>query len=658
MLYICFAAGLVILGSGVYFAYKKRYNTQEWISAITFAALLAVFIMILPTPWKNSDGSPIGWLYNLISALQYSLKSLSGRQGLEQLNYLKDSGVFGYIYVFVNYIIYLIIPILGTGLIISFVGDTLAKIRYFLPVFGNIVVFSELNESSYLIAKGLRDSDKRYKIVFCGTKKTNVKLLEKARSIRAVNLYKRCEEMRLKSGHDRYEFYLVSENEDKNTQTARALISKYGGIKDKSIYIKAFVNKGPETELLERVVYSIYHPDPNNTGYIEQNINLSFIDKTELFCNNLVYEHPLYETADDGKNVSVMIVGCGETGMTMLKTVLWSGQIYGHRLKVRVYDKNADRCRAVFEKKCPELDKAHGYDVKFYSVDAETSDFERLITSNGQAESATVAYVFTGDEDFNINTSVFLYGIFRKNRDFGKTPPIYTWTRSGEKLANFSSHNKEYLEKRNIVLTGNIESIYEKKMIFLTELERLALGAHLCYNCALGENENTDRYKQARQSFVNTEYNRRSSMAAAIHFRTKLYIFNMWLKENMPDSKEDLRDIFERTVGDKNSEIAVILAENEHERWNAFMRSEGYSSTDTETAQKYGRDTKKDRDDYSKLHLCITDWDSLDEAENKFNAFGYAKEKKDFKKSDFDICSNIFKIEDYAEKMKEVSFYV
>lgn len=647
MLYFCFAAGIIILGLGVFFAYKKRYNTQAWISTVTFAVLLSVFVMILPTEWENSEGSPIGWFYDIISALQHSLKSLSGRQSLKQLNTLEDKGVFTYIYVLVNYIIYFITPILGTGLIISFVGDSLAKIRYMLPLFGKIVIFSELNESSFLVAKGLRENDKSCKVVFCNTKNADVKLVEKSRSIHAINLYKKCEEVRLKAGHDRFEFYLVSEKEEKNTRTARALIEKYAYISDKEIFIKAFIKSGPEVEVLESIAYEMYNPDNIKKSFVKQNISLSFFDKTELFCNNLVYEHPLYEFTDKkNKNISVMIVGCGETGMCMLKTVLWSGQLYGYKLSVRVYDKNADRCRAVFEKKCPELDMAHGYNVSFYSIDAQTSDFERLITENGQAQDATVAYVFTGDDDFNINTAVYLHGIFRKNRGFRLTLPIFTWINGSEKFASFSAQEKGYLSDRNIILAGNIESIYSEKLLFHSELEKLAFGVHLCYNGALDKGRDDEKYKIAHQSFINNSYNRRSSTAVAIHFAAKKFISDMWLRENGAQYADE---------EERSTAVEWILAENEHDRWNAFMRSEGYRSADIETVKAFSEYTKKDRDDFSKLHLCITPWENLDNAEKEFNALGYNEQ---FKMSDLKICQKISEIEDFAEKMKEDSLYV
>lgn len=666
--YFCFIIGLGILLISAVFAFRKRYNTKEWISIITLGVLVSVFFMVLPTPWSDSDKSLFGPFYEVISALQFSLKTLTGRQDLKQFNFLEGANAAEHIYVLINYAVFFIIPILGTSLIMSFIGDSLPKIRYALPIFGNVAVFSELNENSYLIAKGLYDSKKNTKIVFCSTKRVNEGLIEKARKLHAINLYKKCEEIRVKFISGRYEFYLVSDSEDKNTDTARKLIEKHTGIRLKKINIISFVRSGPQTDLLESIV-----KDVQDSKKKKENINLIFIDKTELFCNNIVYENPLHDMVDKNKNISVMIIGCGETGMCMLKTVLWSGQIYGHKLKVKVYDKNADKCRAVFEKRCPELDPEHGYDVEFISTDVETSDFERVITDKGQAKDATVAYIFTGDDDFNIEAATTLHGIFRKNRGFGVTPPIFTWMNGSEKFSSFSSQKDTLKKERNIILTGNIESIYSEKILFRTELEKLALGVHLCYNNALESKEYEDAYQSALQDFINNDYNRRSSMAVAIHFETKLDIFDKWMKENDPDySSEKKRESFEerlleerklreeekpRKEENKPKKIFDILAENEHERWNAFMRSEGYRSADIETMKLFFGSTKKDRDDYSKLHLCITDWDNLDSAQADYNNFVEKEDKKEdekkdkkknFKKYDYLICEKLYEIKDFA----------
>lgn len=685
--YICLIIGIIIIAAAVFCAYRKRHDTKLCISTITFGVLLSVFFMVLPTEWSKSDKALISPIYNLISALLYSFKVLGGRQDISQLDTIGFTGIVRYIYILINYAAFIATPILGSSLVLSFVGDSIAKIKYILSLSKKIYVFSELNENSYLIAKGLRENNKKAKLVFCSTKEVDRALVEEARKLHAIDLYKKCEDIRIKRNAEKYDFYLVFENEDKNTELARKLVEKHAEIKDKYISIIAFAKSGPETELLENIVQKLMpkpekkpeekeetevknnpveneNPEKNNNNrkadnkksdWKMPNINITFINKTELFCNNIVYENPLYDMADEDQNISVMIIGCGETGMCMLKTVLWSGQIYGHKLKVRVYDKDKEKCRTAFEKSCPELNIAHGYDVEFIKADVLSKEFEAEITKNGQAKSATVAYIFTGDDEFNINAAVSLHGIFRKNRGFGKTAPIFTWMNGSEKFSNFSNKESDYLTTRNIILTGNIENVFSDKMIFQTKLERMALATHFCYNGVLGKDKNSTDYKKACVEFINKDYNRRSSMAAAIHFNTKLYIFDLWMKEHVKsycsaDLKKHFEEQMENAKTGEATEIARILAQNEHDRWNTFMRSEGYCTANIEAMKIFAPKTKKDRDDFSKLHACITDWDSLDEVERVFNSLG---NDKNFKGYDFLICRKIFEIESFAEKLKE-----
>ena len=71
---------------------------------------------------------------------------------------------------------------------------------------------------------------------------------------------------------------------------------------------------------------------------------------------------------------------------------------------------------------------------------------------------------------------------------------------------------------------------------------------------------------------------------------------------------------------------------NEHERWNAFMCSEGFRSVDFETVKKYAPYTRSHKDEAAKLHPCITSWKNLEMLQKKYDEL---QGKLHLKKSNF-----------------------
>lgn len=637
--YILFAIGFCIFIISLFFAYKKRYNTKAWISSVTLGVLLSVFFMVLPTEWSKSEDALIKPLYNIISALHYSFKVLGGRQDISQLDKISFTGTIRCIYILLNYAAFIASPLLGSSLILSFVGDTLSKIRYAFPTLRKTYVFSELNDNSLLIAKGLKSKRKTPQIVFCDTKKADASLIESARKLHGITLFCKCDSLKMKKLAGRYEFCAVSENEDKNIELTRALIEKYHDNTDEKINITAFAKSNTNIRLIEKMLEKS-----------ESDLSVRFIDKIALFCNNLIYENPLYSSAEESKKISVMIVGCGETGLRMLRTAAWYGQIDGYTLEIRVYDKKADAIEKIFYAECPGFASCEEYDIRFIKTDACSADFEEKIKENKQDTDSTVAYVFTDNDSLNLEISDRLFRIFRKSRGFGSTPKIFARIDDKSKFSLFSDKN-EYLKDRNIVLAGNVENLFSDKTFFNSNLENLALAVHLCYNGALGLPSADKNYKDAVRNFKTSEYDRRSSMAAAIHITAKLQSCGI-LDAGDYDLTMRKAFRFEKYMKNCSNEEHERLYRNEHARWNAFMRSEGYTPADIETVRKYAFSNNSHKDELSKTHPCITSWDGLTPLEN-FAKNELGKKNCDFRKYDIETVNRIPEIIMLANKLNQ-----
>lgn len=631
---ISFVIAIVILGVTAFFSFKNRFKTKGCISIIMIGILITSFFMVLPIYFKDVVSIADG-LYALLESLIFALKTLGGGQDHEIMVNIDFSGWVKAFYLIINYICFIACPLITSSLILSFIGDTFDKIRYALALNKKCYVFSSLNEKSLNLLKSM---GKKGVIVFCNTKDCGEALKTRARKLGSILLYCSSDNLKLIKNKE-YRFYLIEDQQDNNIEFAQKLINKHQAKGKNKVIIYAFTESGANVSFLESLITE------NST------VEIRCIDEIALMCNDLIFKHPLYNIPKEHKDISVALVGLGKYGMRMLKTVFWAGQIDGYNLKIRAYDKNADTIYDKLIADCPELENQQT--IKFIKVDVDSANFKNEILKPENSLDATYIVVAMGDDQLNLTVSDELYRLFRRKNNFSTAfmPQIFTRVRSDIKSNSFFK-NAEFLQKRNIHLFGTVESIYSSNTLFNSDLENLALAVHLTYWGALQKEKGTKEFKTVYTDFKTKEYDRRASMAAALHIPAKLVASGVMDKSQSVPAEKDL-DEFALWINDsKNLEK---LAENEHARWNAFMASEGYISTDFESIKKYAPFTKSHKDDLSKSHPCIIPWKDLDALEKEYNILAEANgyKKGDFKKYDREIVEKIPEIFKVARNLNK-----
>ena len=625
--YIFPITGFCIMAVFFVSAVRRRHNTSQFISFITLGIFISTFFMLLPTQWVKSNSITNEPLYTALSSLLYSFKALGGRQDIAQLESIALSGIPRHIYIILNYISFVLAPVMASGLILSFYGDTGEKLRLIFKPSSNYHIFSELNENSLCLAKGITTAADRKTIVFCNTKNADKELIEKARKI-SVLLYKPLESFAIRASK-KYNFYLISEDEDKNITCAVSLIQKYGD-SNFNITVNAFATSRTGIDTVESL----------NNG----RLRLRFIDEIALFCNNLLFAHPLYKSAtvqDNGRYlISALIIGCGRTGTQMLKSIITNGRMTNCDLKIRILDSKAERIRSSFFADCPEINSPE-YNIEFINSDITDENFESLITASSDS---TYVLIATGDDALNITTADTVHRVLKTaTGNYGENAPIYTRVRSGIMAQTLEKSENCYLKSRNISIFGNIESIYSNTTIFNNTLDRLALAVNMIYNEFTSLDHNDAQFSEIKRSFETNEYDRRNSTATALHIIYKLFCCGILSKERSALNISDA-DSFEEVL----PQYRDMLAQNEHLRWNDYMRCDGYRAADFDTVKKYAEFTGSHKNITAKLHPCITNWENLDKLAQQYNAF--AGTDKNFKKSDYDIIDNLGNIIRFALK--------
>jgi chorismate mutase len=161
-------------------------------------------------------------------------------------------------------------------------------------------------------------------------------------------------------------------------------------------------------------------------------------------------------------------------------------------------------------------------------------------------------------------------------------------------LRNLAQRKQEVLGGRitnfahvsyDLHLIGDLDSNYSVSCILSPQLEAEALERHLSYTRLYFKDTDTEEDKarqieEATRDFYAYDYNYRSSTASVIHRKYKILC---------GVSGAD------RSKDDRTPEEAAVIRHLEHQRWNAFVRSDGF------VLPEVGRG----RDKLAKTHPCL-----------------------------------------------------
>ncbi len=447
-----------------------------------------------------------------------------------------------------------------------------------LPILFNnreLFVISPLNNNSLILAKSIRDTYKSSIIIFTDCSSADDTFKTTAKNIGCRIYSKSIETLKLETHNpaSMIRVVLMNKDEDVNLKSALKLTEKLRGNVNAEIYT---FNTSKESEfLLDSIDKGARNGSlsPIKLRRVNMVRNQIYLD----ILNNSLFEYAVEEYNE--KIISVLIVGLGQYGMEMLKAVLWCGQMDGYVVRVNIIDKNPN-IESVFYRQCPGilqrgLQPKNGedyYELNFFGgIDVNTHEFTECVKT---IESVSLVFVSLGNENYNIETAIDLRSLIsgiqidngRKpdhTQSAHQQPRILTVVHSPEKAIlmkenRLSNYKKQYYRLDCI---GVNSDVYSYENVFLPKLENMALQLHMQWG--------------SPEDFNNYEYNRRSSMASAIHKKYRDML--------MPD--DETKDILE------------------HKRWNAYMRStEGYS---------FGYI----RDDLAQRHPLLVKYDNLSRVE-------------------------------------------
>lgn len=480
-------------------------------------------------------------------------------------------------------ILYVVAPILTAGFVLSLFKSATAQIAYALHPATDTYYMSELNEQSLLLAEDIMHNtpEQRKTVVFLSvnlTDENSEERIMRAKRIGAICLPKDITEIKLKTRKKDVlrKLYFISETADKNLEQALQIIHKcrlderYNN-SNTEFYV---FSTSPESESLLNTADN----DKMKVRRVNESRNLIF---NTLYTENVQTDSIFADAIDGehGKDLNIVIVGLGRYGTELFKALCWIGQMRGYSLTLHIFDK-AKNVEEKIGGIAPELLKRNGIREAGESyckifchpgIDAKELPFIKKLQEIGNV---TTAFALMGEDEMNLDAAIRMREIFGQLHHERKytIPTIYAAVTSPAK--------NETIEKSGgiksfegvdygIKLIGNAKTEFSKAVIEQTDLEDLGLECHLQWATT------TEDEEKERAKYYKYEYYRRSSIAEALYakLRVKLGIL---------------------TGGSAEEDRQIRI--NEHCRWNAYMRTEGYVHIP---------DTKPERDHIAKVHFNL-----------------------------------------------------
>lgn len=477
-------------------------------------------------------------------------------------------------------VLYVLAPVLTFGFILSFFKDLTAYRDLYLSLGSDLYVFSELNEQSLALAASAKEQNRKSRIVFTDVfepeEEVSYELREKARELKAICFKKDITAINWAPGSRRQRvcLFTIGNHVEENLEQSVYLVNRYGKRKNFNLYV---FSSSTESEMLFSSV-------PGDGMHIRR------VDPVRVRVDHLLYEtgHEIFANAlpaqDGERRIRAVILGLGDHGTEMLKGLTWLGQMDGYHMEIHAFDRDPLALEK-FTAQCPELmaperngtrepGESH-YRITIHSgVNMDTAQFTERFQALGPV---TFAFVSMGGDSVNIRNAVKLRQLCERN---GCHPAIQAIVYASSKKTHLEAVTDYRGHSYDIRFVGDLRATFSMATMVDSPLYKEALQRHLKWGC--------------ERDFWAYEFNFHSSVAAAIHLRMRKAVGLPWADKAEEELTPEERDALE------------VL---EHQRWNAYMRSEGYCYS--------GSPDKASRNDLAKLHHDLIPFASLSEEDKR-----------------------------------------
>ena len=576
-----------------------RRKLDAAVRVLAAGGIVSAILLLLPLILMNNAGSEDGWIPPVtVPLMALQLGGLDGDYALligeaESISRAYQISVICMCY---------LLPLCIGGFVISLFDGLLSRISYrVLRHWRRTFCFSALSEKTLALAQSISQSDGAALIVFCSVEDGDSPLAAKAKEA-GFTLFSDSETEFVSVGCRRTTFFEFSDDDDANLANAlcmvRTVLERYKPEKQRLVHVFVKSSQKEAPEIISTA----------DTGMVD----VVLVDPPRRAVYDLLYENPLVGALGcDRKNLDVLILGSGAVARELFKAALWCGQMgkdFG--LSVTMIAEDADSIRSCLELDCPELFTSD-YKVSFYECKLSGSRLPQLLAEH--CAGANYIVVAADDDELNVKTAEWLRSFYLRIDDsFQNRPLISVLLESRLKADSLSLVNKS--DGYGFFIFGTNRSVYDYRSLVDSDLEKIALNVSSSYQTRSRTEAVLSRDELLRLYYAN-EIDRRSNRANALHYRNRLYMLGYTYK-SLAEATEEECAFSEQAVKNVlalkgDASLAEKAAVTEHDRWNAYNRSEGYMGADLETVLAYRKKTGSHKFLLARYHGCICSWEEL-----------------------------------------------
>lgn len=574
-----FSLSTLILMAGIVWLFVlERGNEKEKkikpLYFITIVVSLSAVVMFLPIYGDIFKGEPLSWLKTFFLSIHNTIRLFVVDGDFDIIiNHTEPLGEgISTAYRILSAVLFLGCPLLTASLLLSIFHEAISHFLLRAKRVNSYYIFSELSEKSLTLAGSLwknigKDKSEKYFLVFCEVKNdADFEMKTRAKELGGVCLEEDITSIRLRRGSKgKKNYFFISDDEDKNVNQAITVCKNEKSSEEVNAYVFA-------TSLKSELVL--------NEARKEGKVRVRRISVPRALVYRVLYNEgkDLFDQARDAggkKHISAVIVGLGQYGFEMAKSLIWVLQMYGYEFELHCFDEDIRKehrfnfeCSEVFTTARGEnpIDPYSHYDLHIYAGEKYYSE---PWLAHMEKTDPTFIFIDLGTDNDNLQMAFDLRTYFEGR---GSKPKIQTIVENSDEVSALSSIKNYKKQAYDLSIIGDRASCYSMEVILNSDVEHAGLERH-------------QEWKGSEEEFWSYSYNYNSSIASAIHKKLRIEC-------GIPgaDKKKE-----ERT-----EEETDIIRRQEHDRWNAFMRTEGYSYA-------------PERNDLGKKHNLLVPFDDLPE---------------------------------------------
>ena len=631
---------IIILFFRLYRQYVRREASFSTLIAkallgmlgISFVTVLVLWLLI-PAEGRSEIGDP-----QFFPAIIYTVQMYSLDTNVEFFRSLSDAaGTAGSLLIG---LLMVINPVLLLGTISRMILTEILRFGTKMHLSrGDLFIFPSHDEKAvYLAASILRE--KRGKILFCSLSDGDesyrevIKGLEPHRvpasSFSAEPVTALLDIIKKKTGR-RISVFFTEENYDLYEEVYRKLYTA-----DASLY---FFTDELGTVTVDRLTHSLENEMEQTEFKGKAHIHTYCIDPVKdsiwrhflrLMNSGNTEEDPFRHL--DKEDIHVSIAGWTPYGEELMKTMMWLGNMYGHRAYIHMYHTgDADDLKDLFLYHFPAFSELYAQDMTYeYHCASDTLTCNDLFTVElnpvfslksdalvrALINDRSIITAFTLDNDTD---NIHLLEKYLQRTDLNvrqylfvhcEDEDIAAYARDLQYCGNFGKR-----EKRNnvhISFIGIPKEFYSYSTIADKDLDDLAVSTHLIERTIKAEEngEAAPDIAKIEKEYRTSEYNRRSSMASALQKKASV--------QCIPADYE------KGYVYDRRPLIVV-----EHDRWSAYMIALGYIPAKRDLRDENHTDPFANTIKPIKRHTDITPYEYLPEEIKKYDNVTYIMDHMD-----------------------------